>query len=130
MFFFFFFCNINRKDSAICDFCKTFPESIIHVFRECEYVGPIWEKLVKIIQDKHDIDFSITNFDKIVGIYGENFLTYIFCTWNVIFMFVNFKIRLRLLAWKSLLTGIETLYTLLLKRVNLSAHFKKWRFDF
>ena len=26
------------------------------------------EKMVKIIQDKHDIDFLITNFDKIFGI--------------------------------------------------------------
>ena len=57
-----FLFKINRKDSPNCDFCKNYPESIIHIFCECEYV----------------IDFSLSNFDKIFGIYQDNFLTYSF----------------------------------------------------
>ena len=62
----------------MCDFCKKFPESIIHVFCDCEFVKPIWEEFVEIIQDKHDINFSISNFDKIFGVFKDKFLTFLF----------------------------------------------------
>ena len=36
------------------------------------------KNIVKIIQVKHDINFLITNYDKIFGIYEGNFLFYMF----------------------------------------------------
>ena len=36
--------KINRKNSPYCDFCDKFPESIIHIFCECDFVIPILEK--------------------------------------------------------------------------------------
>ena len=36
-----FLFKINRKDSDCCDFCKKFPETIIHDFCECDYDKPI-----------------------------------------------------------------------------------------
>ena len=73
-----FLFKINRRNSSNCDFCDKFPESIIHIFCECDFVRPIWEELFKIIKDKYDIDFSASNFDKIFGVFGDKLLTYLF----------------------------------------------------
>ena len=127
-----FLFKINRKDSPICDLCKKFPESIIHVFCECECVDPIWKNLVKIIQDKHDIDFSITNFDKIFGIYKDDFLTYIFlCVKYHIYVCKFQNKKPNFTSLKVFIKGNrDTEYLIAKKRGKLSAHFKKWRFDF
>ena len=73
-----FLFKINRKNSPNCDFCDKFPESIIHIFCECDFVRPIWDELLKIIKDKYDVDFTVSNFDKIFGVFGDKFLTYLF----------------------------------------------------
>ena len=44
-----FLFKINRRNSPNCNFCDKFPESIIHIFCECDFVRPIWEELFKII---------------------------------------------------------------------------------
>ena len=54
------------------------PESIVHIVCECDFVRPIWEKLFKIIKDKYDTDFTALNFDKIVGVFEDKFLNYLF----------------------------------------------------
>ena len=41
-------------------------------------VRPIWEELLKIIKDKYDVDFTVSNSDKIFGVFEDKFLTY-FC---------------------------------------------------
>ena len=38
----------NLKNSPNGDFCGKFPESITHVFSECEVVRPIWNELFMI----------------------------------------------------------------------------------
>ena len=48
------------------------------IFCECDFVRPIWEELFKIIQDKHDTDFTALKFDKIFGVFGDKFLSYFF----------------------------------------------------
>ena len=45
--------------------CVINPESIVHIFCECDFVRPIWEELFKIIKDKYGTDFTNLNFDKI-----------------------------------------------------------------
>ena len=75
----FFLFKINRKASVCHDFCKKKnPEAIIHVFCECDFVKPIWDGLIKIIKEKHDIDFSISNFEKMFGAFKDNFITHLF----------------------------------------------------
>ena len=65
-----FLFKINRRNSPNCDFCDKFPESVIHIFCECDFVRPVWEELFKVIKDNYDIDFSASNFDKIFGVFG------------------------------------------------------------
>ena len=72
-----FLFKINRKDSPNCDFCQNSPETIKHIFCNCEYVTPIWKNLVKINQNKFDVDFTLSNFEKIFGVYKDNFLSYL-----------------------------------------------------
>ena len=74
----YFLIKIYRRNSPNCDFCDKFPESVIHIFCECDFVRPFWEELFKIIKDRYDIDFSASNFDKIFGVFGDKFLTYLF----------------------------------------------------
>ena len=38
----------------------------------------IYFYLIKIIKDKHDIDFSISNFEKMFGVFKDNFITHLF----------------------------------------------------
>ena len=126
-----FLFKINRKDSPNSDFCKNYPESIIHILCDCEYVIPIWDELLKIIHDKHDIDFSLSNFDETFGIYQDNFLTYLcLCVKYYIYIckfqnkkpnFISFKVFVKL--------NRETKHNIARKRDTLSAHYKKWRFD-
>ena len=127
-----FLFKINRKDSDCCDFCKNFPETIIHVFCKCDYVKPIWDDLIKIIKDKHDINFSISNFEKMFGVFKDNFITHLFlCVKYYIYVC---KFRGTKPTFIGYITYIksnrETEYYIAKKRGKLSNHFKKWRFDF
>ena len=54
-----FLFKINRRNSPNCDFCDKSPESVIHIFCECDFVRPVWEELFKIIKDNYDIDFQL-----------------------------------------------------------------------
>ena len=42
------------------------------------YVKPIWDDLIKNIKDNHDIYFSISNFEKMFGVFKDNFITHLF----------------------------------------------------
>ena len=126
-----FLFKINRKDSPNCDFCQNSPETIKHIFCNCEYVTPIWENLVKIIQNKFDVDFTLSNFEKIFGVYKDNFLSYlILCVKYYIYIckfqdkkpnFINCIIFIK--------SKRDSEYVIAQRRGKLSAHFKKWRFD-
>ena len=126
-----FLFKINRKNSPNCDSCDKFPESVIHIFFECDFVRPIWEELFKIIKDKYGIDFSASNFDKIFGVFGDKFLTYlILCLKYHIYSckfqnkrptFSGFKIFVK--------NNSECEYIIAKKRDKLSFHFEKWRFE-
>ena len=49
---------------------------MIHVFCECEVVIPLLNDMVKIINHKEDVNFSVSNFDKMFGIQDDKFLTF------------------------------------------------------
>ena len=70
-----FLFKINRQNCPNSDFCDKYPESVTHIFCDCD---PVWDELFKIIKGNYDIDFTASNFDTIFGAFGDNFLTYLF----------------------------------------------------
>ena len=127
-----FLHKIKRKDSPNCDFCNKFPESITHIFGECEKVTPIWDKFVSIIQNKEDINFTISTFDKIFGVYKDKFLTYLcLCIKYYIYVckFQNKNPNVNSCI-NFILANRDTEYYIAKQKDKLSVHFKKWRFDF
>ena len=76
----------------------------------------IWDDLIKIIKDKHDIDFSISNFEKTFGVFKDNFITHFF-VWNTIYMYVNLQAQNQHLLGTQLISRvIEKLNIILPKR--------------
>ena len=122
---------IKRKDSADCVFCQKHPESILHFFCDCDFVKPIWEKLIDIIRSKHDINFSVSTFDKMFGVPEDKFLTYLFLC--VKYYLYVCKFQNKKPNFISLLSYIknnrESEYYIAKGKGKLSLHFKKWRFD-
>ena len=116
--------------SHYCDFCDKFPESVIHIFCECDFVRSIWEELLKIIKDKHDVDFTTSNFDKIFGAFGDKFLTYLFlCLKYHIYSCKFQNKRPTFYGVKNVKNNRECEYVIAKKRDKLSFHFKRWRFE-
>jgi len=126
-----FLFKIKRKDSPNCCFCDKYPESIIHIFCECEVVIPLWKNIVKIINDKEDANFTITNFEKMFGIQDDKFLTFVFLCMKY-YIYVS-KFKNTKPNFISLLSFIKTIrkteYNIANRRDKLSLHFRKWRFD-
>ena len=76
-----FLFKIKRIDSPECCFCQKVPETIIHIFCECDVVAPLWLEIGNIFNLNTDSDIQLTNFEKIFGIIKNKFLTYIIlCT--------------------------------------------------
>ena len=72
-----FLCKIVRKDTPMCAFCHNAPETIIHIFCDCEKVQPIWDGLISLIRDKFDPDCNLNKFDRLFGIKNEPLLSYL-----------------------------------------------------
>ena len=108
----------NAEGPFFCDFCKKFPETIIHVFCECDYVKPIWDDLIKIIKDKHDIEIFLFQTLKRCLEFSRIILLHIyFFVWNTIFMYVNLEARNpHLLGTQVISRVIEKLNIILPKR--------------
>ena len=65
-----FLHKIGRADSPNCYFCNKFPETILHVFCECEKVSPLWDDLCFLINSISDESFIFSNFEKMFGVFG------------------------------------------------------------
>jgi len=126
-----FLYKIKRRDSPDCVFCNKMPETITHVFCECEIIKPLWEDMVKIIRDKDNIDFDITIFDKMFGVPDDMFLTYLFLSVKYYIYVCKFqnKTPTCIGLWAYVKTNRETEYFIAKKKNKLSCHFRKWRFD-
>ena len=126
-----FLCKIGRKDFPMCAFCHNAPETIIHIFCDCEKVQPIWNGLISLNNDKFDPDCNLNNFDRLFGIENEPLLSYLILCCK----FYIYKCRFQ----NSTLHFTAFKFFLVLKRkikdgtaykdVRLSKHFKKWCFD-
>ena len=60
--------KMNKKDSDLCDFCKTSPETISHIFWHCPISQTLIKEVEKWINDKLDLNLSLNIADTILGI--------------------------------------------------------------
>ena len=64
-----------------CCFCQKVPETIIHIFCECDFVKPLLLEIDNIFHLNTELDCQLSNFEKVFGIFDNKFLTYIIlCT--------------------------------------------------
>lgn len=73
-----FLYKIKSKDSPNCSLCEKKEETLVHLFCECEKVTPIWDNLVTVICQKLNSNLPVTNFEKLVGICSDRFVSYLF----------------------------------------------------
>ena len=66
-----------RKDSPLCFFCNGAPESVVHVFCNCNKIKPIWKDLIDLINDKLHADYNFDSFDMMFGIEDEVLLSFL-----------------------------------------------------
>ena len=63
-----FLHRIGRSDSPNCYFCNDLPETILHLFFECEKVSPLWDELCFLINNISGESFTFSNFEKMFGV--------------------------------------------------------------
>ena len=127
-----FLFKIKRKDTPNCSFCDKKPETMVHLFCNCDIVIPMWQDLLLIIRSKYKSDVVLNDFKKMFGVPSDTFLSFLFlslksyihtCKFrNITPTSAAFKIYMR--------TQKETEYYIAKKRGKLQFHFKKWSFDF
>ena len=93
---------------------------------------PIWNDLDKIIRNKHDINFASSPFEKMFGIQGDKFITYLFLCVKYFLYVCKFQKKIPNFTnfVNFLKNNRETEYHIAKRNDKLSIHYKKWRFDF
>ena len=126
-----FLFKIGRKDSPLCSFCSKSPETMLHVFCECEKVRPIWDELLQLINDNLHADYTLDNFDLMFGVSDDSLVTFlILCCKFYIYRCKFQEVSPNFVAFKRfLVTKRKTEYCIAYKKGKLSNHFKKWAFD-
>ena len=61
----------------MCAFCHNAPETITHIFCDCEKVQSIRDGLISLIHDKFDPDCNLNKFNRLFGIENEPLLSYL-----------------------------------------------------
>ena len=59
------YLKLIGKIVQIVTFVKNSQNPLLMFFCECDIIKFIWDELVKIIQDKEDTSFSISNFEDV-----------------------------------------------------------------
>ena len=59
-----FSIEYGRSNSPNCYFCNHLPETILHLFCECEKVSPLWDELCFLINNISGESFTFSNFEK------------------------------------------------------------------
>ena len=89
-----FLFKINRKDSDCCDFCKKFPETIIHVFCESDFMLNLFGMiLLKLLKISMTLIFLFQTLKRCLEFSRTISLHIYFFVWNTIFMYVNVEVR-------------------------------------
>ena len=82
-----FLFKIKRKDSPNCSLCDKNEETMVHLFCECDKVTPNWHDLLTIIS-QNDAFINVTNFEKLFGICTDKFVSYLFYTFEVSYLYM------------------------------------------
>ena len=77
-----FLHKIGRFDSPNCSFCKKFPETLLHLFCQCEKVSPLWDDLCFLINIISEESFTFSVFEKMFDVTDtsehDNCISYLF----------------------------------------------------
>lgn len=121
--------KINLKDNNLCVFCNMFPETITHLFCECEKVIQLWHNIEQWILMKIGVSFNFSNDVKILGYrkMDNNF-------WPVNFVILMTKKFIFKCAYKELSLNIYSLQNevskvfseqKLISKINCKENFEK-----
>ena len=58
----------NLVDDAICTFCKSYNENLIHVYYECDRVKHFWSQIRLFINNSLKIDLNFTKYVVMFGV--------------------------------------------------------------
>ena len=65
--------NWNIKDSDMCTFCNSTPETMIHLMLNCDISRRIWEEIYNFIAQESGIRINLKKEEIILGIYEKSF---------------------------------------------------------
>ena len=130
-----FLHRIGRTDSPNCYFCNNSPETILHLFCECEKVSPLWDELCFLINNVSGESFTFSNYEKMFGV--TDLSEHDSCI-NFLFLCLKFYLHrckfqqanpnfvafLKLVKIKR-----NTEYKIAESKGKLREHFKKWTLD-
>ena len=131
-----FLHKIGRADSPNCYFCKEFPETLFHLFCECEKVSHLWDDLCFLINSVSGESFNFSNFEKMFGVTDSSEHDSCICFLFLCLKFYihrckfqeknpNFVAFLNLVKFKK-----NTEYRIAESKGKLRQHFRKWSLDF
>ena len=122
---------IKRIDSPECWFCQNVPETINHIFCECDVVKPLWLEIDNTFHLNTEFDCQLSNFEKSFwDVFDNKFLTYIIlCTKYFIYRCKFQDKKPHVNGLKSFIKSQREIeYCIAKKKGKLSLHFKKWSF--
>jgi len=112
-----------------------FPESIFHLFCECEKVSPLWDELCFLINSVSGESFVFSNREKMFGVLDSSEHD---CCISFLFLCLKFyihrcKFQQTDLNFAAFLNFVKvkrnTEYKIAESREKLTLHFKKWTLD-
>ena len=59
--------KLKISETNECGLCKQAPETMVHLFTQCNKSNELWENIVKWIKNKIGIDIVLSNTHKILG---------------------------------------------------------------
>ena len=117
-------------------FWKTYDESFVHLFCDCEKVKSLWDSLTAYIEDKTGDHFTFSNSQKMFGVElsdSEHKTTFNFLILCLKFYIYRSKFQednLSFPAFKNLIKmKVKTEYKVAESKGKLGKHFKKFSFD-
>ena len=127
-----FLFKIKRKDSPLCSFCNNSPETFLHLFISCPRIQSLWQKTVDLVNQKEKKNIIFSDFERIFGFKGDSLISYIFLSLKYFIYLCKFQNKIPDFAcFKPYLVSNKDIeYRIAKKKGKLSAHFRKWRFDF
>ena len=63
--------KLKLKDSKVCTFCNIEPESLIHLFVECEHVENVWNMLKSWISETCGFPLNFNKYEILFGKIGK-----------------------------------------------------------